>query len=86
MYRLDVLPWYLSVVNCCAHQSRTTGLVTSRYDDEPGQHQLRTQCGTSAATTRPGHCQGEPGKHLVRSSRLLTVSAATAPPLSAQQG
>ena len=25
-----VEPWYLSSVNCCAHQSRTSGLVTSR--------------------------------------------------------
>jgi len=25
-----VEPWYLSSVNCCAHQVLTSGLVTSR--------------------------------------------------------
>jgi len=39
MYRSLVLPAYWSSANLPAHQSRTTGEVTSRYMELPGQHQ-----------------------------------------------
>lgn len=54
MYRCLVLPKYLSSVNCCAHHCRTTGEVTSRYDEEPGQHQLRGEGETADTKGRAG--------------------------------
>jgi len=41
MYRCSVAPGYLPGRKCSAHQLRTSGLITSRYDEEPGQHHLR---------------------------------------------